>query len=112
MNNTQMLHWTINGEIIQEEIFNIPVTTCYLANIPEWIEDHILLTGHADGSINVWKLDDPICESKGNCSEHKHLARFLRKGMYHESPVTCIYLPNDYSYVIIGYQDGTIQKLN
>ncbi|KAL7715516.1 Beige/BEACH domain containing protein [Entamoeba marina] len=105
-------HWSINAELIQQASFKQHPTAVCLANIPEWVEGHVLITGHQDGSICCWKLDEEQCLGSGDCSTHQHQPCLIKFCLLYECAVSSFLLTDDNTTLFIGYSDGLIQKIN
>ena len=112
LSNTLLKHWTINGELIQQCTLSEIPTDAFIINVPEWIPNHLLFTGHIDGSLRVWKLDESLCDGVGDCTSHSHQPKLINACSHHSAEVTCIYIPDDLESIYIGYKDGLLQKLN
>mmetsp|Transcript_625 Transcript_625/g.751 ORF Transcript_625/g.751 Transcript_625/m.751 type:complete len:511 (-) Transcript_625:46-1578(-) len=55
--------WTINGSLLAQMSTSSAISALHMATGPSWLDDYnAILTGHADGTIRVWKwreLDKP-----------------------------------------------------
>ncbi|ELP90591.1 beige protein, putative [Entamoeba invadens IP1] len=111
LSKTLLKHWTINGDFIQSIQLSNPPTEALIPNIPEWIPGHILLTGHTDGTIDVWRLDESICLGDGDCPTHQHEPKLLKQHHIHEGKVTALSLSDDFTTLYVGYEDGTAVKV-
>eukprot|EP01134_Creolimax_fragrantissima_P006171 CFRG6171T1 len=79
----QVRLWTINGELLAKRNItraDLAITCCVLSESSEWESTGVIITGHENGSVCVWRISfipnstshKHIHKSDGNCVDSKN----------------------------------------